>query len=58
MVVGLAGTITGVTPLGNLLVAHFALGEPLAPMFFASGVIIASGLAVIVRSERHERVNE
>jgi drug/metabolite transporter (DMT)-like permease len=49
---GLAGTITGFTPVLNLIVAHFALGEPLIPMLFLCGILIALGLAGIVRSER------
>lgn len=49
---GLAGTITGVTPLFNLILAHLILGEPLLPLFIVSGILIATGLAGIVRAEK------
>jgi drug/metabolite transporter (DMT)-like permease len=49
---GLAGTITGITPLFNLFVAHLVLGEPLSPYLVFSGVLIFAGLAGIVQAER------
>lgn len=49
---GLAGTITGITPLFNLFVAHWVLGEPLSPYLILSGVLIFAGLAGIVQAER------
>ena len=48
----LAGTITGITPLFNLLISHWVLGEPLTPFLIISGVLVTGGLAGIVKSER------
>ncbi len=52
---GLLGTITGATPIVNLLVAHWTLGEPLGPSLIVSGLTITVGLALIVQSERSRK---
>lgn len=48
----LAGTITGITPVFNLLISHFVLGEPLTTHLIISGILIAGGLAAIVLGEK------
>lgn len=48
----LAGTITGVTPITQILLAHLVLGEPLSWSLAIGGALILSGIFGMVYSER------
>ncbi|MGQ9630979.1 MAG: DMT family transporter [bacterium] len=47
----LAGTMTSLTPLFNLLLAHWVLGEELSGYMFVSSALIISGILGIVFAE-------
>jgi drug/metabolite transporter (DMT)-like permease len=48
----LAGTLTGVAPVTQILLAHFVLGEPLSWSLAGGGALILSGIFGMVLSER------
>jgi drug/metabolite transporter (DMT)-like permease len=48
----LVGAITSVSPLFNILISHWLLGEPLSPMLFASAFVIIIGILGIIQADR------
>jgi drug/metabolite transporter (DMT)-like permease len=47
-----AGTVTGVTPLTQIMLAHFILGEPLSGRLLIGGGLILSGVLGMVYAEK------
>jgi drug/metabolite transporter (DMT)-like permease len=48
----LAGTLTGITPVTQIMVAHLALDEPLSENLAAGGTLILGGVLAMVLAER------
>lgn len=50
----LAGVITTITPLGQILLAHVVLREPITGSLVGGGVLILSGVLTMVYTERRQ----
>ena len=51
-----AGAMTGATPLLNMLLANWALGEQLTPLMFVSAALIIMGILGLVYTEWRMKV--
>ena len=49
------GTSTAISPIGAVVLAGSALGEPISPVLWVSAGLVIGGVGAIVRGERGPR---